>query len=76
MKEQRGIKTSRFEEKVQMNTIVYHAFKNALRAGLDAGIDSNLPIYDFLAACDLHPDRGIDQEMRLAYDVIVRGKPE
>lgn len=76
MKEQRGIKTSRFDEKVQLNTIVYCAFKNALKDALNKGISKELPIYDFLKEADLHPDRGISPEMRQAFQVVVIGEKE
>jgi hypothetical protein len=73
MKEQRGIKTSRFEERVQLNTIVYDAFKKALKAGLQSGVDKNLPYREFVTACGLRSESADDIDMKLAYDVVVLG---
>jgi hypothetical protein len=75
MKDQRGIHTSRTEEKTQLNTIVYCAFKEALKDALNQGISKDLPIYEFLEKADLRPDRGIDPLMRQAFkDVVLSQK--
>jgi hypothetical protein len=76
MKEQRGVHTSRLEEKVQLNSIVYEAFKKALKAGLDNGVDKTLPIIDFLQACELNPESANDPLMVMAFNVVVLGKKE
>jgi len=67
MKEQRGIHTSKAEEKIQLNTILFDTFTNALKAGIESGIDiKSLSRHDFIESCCLNDTQ--DPMLLIAYD--------